>query len=170
MSESWELSDTLRARVREREFLPNSRSRTLHPTENPLPHLALLSMINYIVMLNLFQHLTNLALYLILGKIPNQVRDDIFLCYCPAKNVGCGKFLIYRINKIIVSVIKNYQNLRTILFLSFNCFYQSLGIDNFSDKFAGIIIRTQNILVFFLISASILARSACKFLTASVSP
>ncbi len=27
--------------------------------------------------------------------------------------VGYGKFLIYRINKIIVSVIRDYQNLQT---------------------------------------------------------
>ena len=39
----------------------------------------LLSMINYLVMLNLVQHLTNLALYLFSGKIPKQVRDDSLL-------------------------------------------------------------------------------------------
>ena len=45
----------------------------------PFPSRALLSMINYFVMLNLVQHLTNMALYLFSGKIPKQVRDDIFV-------------------------------------------------------------------------------------------
>ena len=43
----------------------------------PRPLWALLSMINYLVMLNLVQHLTNLALYFFSGKIPKLVRDDI---------------------------------------------------------------------------------------------
>ena len=42
-----------------------------------LKQVSLLSIINYFVMLNLFQHLTGLALDLFSGKIPKQVRDDI---------------------------------------------------------------------------------------------
>ena len=51
------------------------------------PFGALLSRINYIVMLNLVQHLTNLALYLLLGKIPKQVRDDIFNFFCHCEKI-----------------------------------------------------------------------------------
>ena len=51
----------------------------LPPSPQPSPSRALLSMINYFVMLNLVQHLTNMTLYLFSGKIPKQVRDDIFV-------------------------------------------------------------------------------------------
>ena len=45
----------------------------------PPPQGVLLSMINCFVMLNLVQHLANVALYLLSGKIPKRVRDDIFV-------------------------------------------------------------------------------------------
>ena len=51
----------------------------IETSPRPSPSRALLSMINYFVMLNLVQHLTNMALYLFSGKIPKQVRDDIFV-------------------------------------------------------------------------------------------
>ena len=55
-----------------------------------LKQVSLLSIINYFVMLNLFQHLTGLALDLFSGKIPKQVRDDISIYFSLVTSIPCS--------------------------------------------------------------------------------